>query len=40
MDALLKYEEGVKKFALKDVPVPQPGPEDVLIKVHYAAIRS
>ena len=38
MKALIKYEEGTKKFSLKDVSIPEPGLDDALIKVHYAGI--
>ena len=37
MDALVKTEAGVG-LELRQVPVPQPGPGEVLIKVHKTAI--
>jgi L-iditol 2-dehydrogenase len=38
MKALVKYEKGVGKFALKEIPVPEPSPDDVQIKIAYGGI--
>lgn len=38
MKALIKYEKGVGKFICKDIPVPQPSADDVLIKIAYGGI--
>ncbi len=38
MKALVKFEKGEKNFICKDIPVPEPGPNDVQIEVAYGGI--
>ncbi len=38
MKAIVKYQEGKGFVELREVPVPNPGPEEVRIKVEYAGI--
>ncbi len=38
MRALLKYAPGVGHVALRDVATPQPGPQDLLIRIRYCGI--
>lgn len=38
MKALIKYEKGVGKFALRDVAVPEPAENEVLVEVEFAGI--
>ena len=38
MKALLKYAPGVGNVAIRDVPVREPGPDELLVKVKYCGI--
>ncbi len=38
MKALMKYEKGKHNFACRELPVPEPGKDDVLVKVAYGGI--